>query len=236
MIFSREGTRALRFSFAIALTGVAVAVFLVAGSYYYWQVEKKGDQQSQRMLRDLRGRLDTIRRERDDLRNSADVYKTLSARGVFMPEQRLDLVEAFAELRNRHRLIGLEYEVSPQRALHMASGITFPGVDVMGSRIKLKVQTYHDGDLIAFLDEFPRMQRGFFPIDRCVIKRTAESAQRFENAGSTRSAQPAGAGDPAEAAPIAAGLEAECFLDWVTLVDKRNPAPVIAVGSQKNPS
>src|SRR5258706_3523185 len=105
MIFSREGTRALRFSFAIALTGVAVAVFLVAGSYYYWQVEKKGDQQSQRILRDFRGRLDTIRPEREDLRNSADVYKTLSARAGFIPQQRLDLVETFSELTHRHHVI-----------------------------------------------------------------------------------------------------------------------------------
>ena len=212
MIFSREGFKALRAVFVLALASVGVAAFLIAGSYYYLQAEIKGDKQSQNVLQDLRRRLDTLRREREDLRNSADVYKALAARGVFTPEQRLDLVEAFAELKNRHRLVSVEYEVLPQRALRMASGITFPGVDVMGSRIKLKVRAYHDGDLVAFLDEFPRMQRGFFPIDRCAIKRVTDSA-----AG-------------------AAGLEAECYLDWVTLVDKHNPAPVVAGGGQLKPS
>lgn len=223
MIFSREGFKNLRFSAGIALIGVAVAAFLVASSYYYWQTEKKNDQQSQRMLRDLRGRLDTIRREREDLRNSADVFKTLASRGVFMPEQRLDLVEAFDELKRRHRLLSLEYELSPQRPLRMSNGITFSGVDVMGSRIKFKVRAFHDGDLIAFLDEFPRMKRGFFPLDHCLIKRANDSAQ----------AAAAGAGDKGQ---LASGLEAECTLDWVTLVDKRHPVPVIAGSGQQRPS
>ena len=229
MIFSREGAKALRFPFGIALLGVAVAGFLTAGSYYYWQAEKRNDQQSQQALRELRGRLDTIRREREDMRNSQDVYKTLAARGVFLPEQRLDLVEAFAELKNRHRLLSLEYEVSPQRALRMASGINFPGIEVMGSRIKLKVHVYHDGDLIAFLDEFPRMQRGFFPMDNCSIKRAAEI-------GAARVVVVAGTSNSLDNASVSAGLEANCYLDWVTLVDKRHPAPVIAGAGQQKPS
>ncbi len=223
MIFSREGVRSLRFAAGIALLGVGIAGAFVAGSYIYWQAEKKNDQQSQRLLRDLRGRLDTIRRERDDLRNSADVFKSLTARGAFMPEQRLDLVEAFEELKRRHRLLSLEYEVSPQRPLRMGNGIAFSGVDVLGSRIKFKVRAYHDGDLVSFLDEFPRMQRGFFPIDHCLIKRAADSAQ----------AVVAGAG---EKAPLPAGVEAECVLDWVTLVDRRHPAPAIAGAGQQRPS
>ena len=236
MIFSREGFKALRAVFGLALASVGVAAFLIVGSYYYRQAETKSDQQSQRALQDMRKRLDTLRREREDLRNSADVYKTLAARGVFMPEQRLDLVEAFAELKNRHKLLSLEYEVSPQRPLRMASGIAFPGVEVMGSRIKLKVRAYHDGDLIAFLDEFPRMQRGFFPMDRCVIKRAADSAGQPGSIGPARGAQTAGVGALQDNAPPPAGLEAECLLDWVTLVDKRNPAPAVAGVGQQKPS
>lgn len=212
MIFSREGFKALRAVAVLAVASVGVAAFLIAGSYFYRQAELKSDKQSKSVLQDLRARLDNLRREREDLRNSADVYKTLAARGVFMPEQRLDLVEAFAALKNRHKLVSLEYEVSPQRALRMASGISFPGVEVMGSRVKFKLSALHDGDVVAFLDEFPRMQRGFFPLDRCTIKRAVEGAA------------------------VAAALEAECYLDWVTLVDKRNTAPVIASGNPQKPS
>ncbi len=228
MIFSREGFRALRAVAGLALASIAVAAFLIAASYYYQQAETRNDKQSQGLSLDLRRRLDTLRREREDLRNSEGVYKTLMARGVFMPEQRLDLVEAFAEVRSRHKLDSLEYEVSPQRALRMASGVAFPGIEVMGSRIKLKVRAYHDGDLLAFLDEFPRMQRGFFPMDRCAIKRAPSGTSSGEIIGTA-------GGENGVAAAIKPGLEAECFLDWVTLVDRRNPVPAAVGFNQRKP-
>ena len=99
MIFSRAGFNALRFAYIVLLAGVAVGAFLVVGSYLYWQSEKKNDQQSQRALQDLRGRLSTATRDRDDLRGSEDTYKTLASRGLFLAEERLDLIEALAALK-----------------------------------------------------------------------------------------------------------------------------------------
>jgi hypothetical protein len=236
MIFSREGFRAWRAVFLLALASVGVATFLIVGSYFYRQAETRNDQQSQRLMQDLRRRLETLRREREDLRNSENVYRALAARGVFLPEQRLDLVEALAELRNRHKLLSLNYEISQQRPLQMASGVSFTGVDVMGSRIKLKVRAYHDGDLLAFLNEFPRMQRGFFPIDRCVIKRSAEAIAQPGSGAVNPSAGAGNGAEPGSTATASAGLEAECLLDWVTLVDKKNLAPALQANLPKAPS
>lgn len=86
MIFSRAGFNALKFAYLVLLSGLGVSAFIVVGSYLYWQTEKKSDQQSQRALQDLRGRLNTAVRDREDLRGSEDTYKTLTARGVFIPE------------------------------------------------------------------------------------------------------------------------------------------------------
>ena len=41
MIFTREAFKELRFAYGMALAGIAVAGFLVAGSYWYWQVRRK---------------------------------------------------------------------------------------------------------------------------------------------------------------------------------------------------
>ena len=106
MIFTREGFKELRFAYGITLAGIAVAGFLVAGSYWYWQAEKKNDFQSQRALQDLRTRLDKVKRERDDLRNSDATYKMLTARGTFIAEKRLDLVE------EKHFLPSMCWEVA----------------------------------------------------------------------------------------------------------------------------
>lgn len=251
-IFTKEGFKALRWVYGVTLAGVGVAAFLVAGSYIYWQSEKDYNGRSAQTLRDLRGRLEEAKRERDALRDSEQTYKALNARGVFLPEDRLELIEAFGTLKQRHNLIGLDYEVAPQRVLKLSGGFVLPAVDAMGSRIKLKVRAYHDGELTAFLDDFPRMQRGFFPIDRCVIHRGNDAEGASAQAQSSAQTQPQAllpaaakvvallAGQPAarsdapakpvEKPPTAALIEAECSLEWITLLDKRAPGQGAATG------
>ena len=223
--------KALRFASIVALAGLGVAVFLVSGSYLYWQSEKKSDAVSQRNLQELRNRLETVKRERDDLRGSEETYKSLIARGAFAPERRLDFVEAMTELKKRHGLIGLEYAIAPQRPIKLATGVAYGAVGIMGSRINMKIQAYHDGELLAFLDEFPRIQRGFFPIDRCAVTRIAGVEQRTL-AMAVGSAQPVSGARPLA---ITATIEADCTLEWITLVDKSKPTIVQAATEVRKP-
>ena len=229
MIFSRAGFSALKFAYTVLLAGIGVGAFLVVGSYLYWQTEKTNQQQSQRSLQELRGRLDVAKRDRDDLRGSEDTYKTLSARGMFLAEQRFDLIEALATLKNRHQLVSLGYEVAPQRPLRLSAGAAYSGVNLVASRVKLKIRALHDADLVAFLDEFPRLQRGFFPLDRCAIKRgtgpnTGVTASSLPSDDSSNATPLTGSGTtPLRSTPVSsatAALEAECSLEWITLQTK----------------
>lgn len=233
MIFSRAGFNALKFAYTVLLAGAGVGAFLVVGSYLYWQSEKKNDQQSQRSLQDLRGRLNTATRDRDDLRGSEGTYNTLASRGIFMAEERLDLIEAMAALKNRHQLISLTYEVAPQRPLRLSNGAAYSGVNLMASRVKMRIRALHDADLFDFLDEFPRLQRGFFPLDLCTIRRglatqtVAAAALPAEDdddkTPSTRSVAAASTRSVATSS-VAAPLEAECSLEWITLQTKGKSA------------
>jgi hypothetical protein len=217
----------------VALAGLGVAIFLVSGSYLFWQSETKSEVVSQRNLQELKNRLETLKRERADLQGSEETYKSLIERGAFAPERRLDLIETLAELKKRHKLLGLEYDVAPQRPLKFATGVSYPAVGIMASRVHVKVQAYHDGDLVAFLDEFPRIQRGFFPIDKCSIKRVAGAEQRVPVAAVAGLAVP-----PAAAAlpmTVSATIEADCTLEWITLVDKSKPANMQATAESRKP-
>ena len=235
MIFTRAGFKALKFAYLVLFAGLAVGVFIVVGSYLYWQTEKKNDQQSQRALQDLRGRLNTAMQDREDLRGSEDTYNSLAARGMFLNEERFDLIEALAALKNRHQLAALSYEVAPQRPLRLASGTAYSGVSLSASRVRLKIRALHDADLVAFLDEFPRLQRGFFPLDRCAIKRNVPAQAALSlpilppDEESTIATTPTTAPgtarttSPALAYNAIAALEAECSLDWITLQTKGSP-------------
>lgn len=234
MILTRAGFKSLKFAYAVLIAGLSVAGFIVGGSYMYWQTQKKSDQQGQRALTDLRGRLATAQRDREDLHGSADNYKALVKRGVFIAEERFDLIEALAALKVRHQLITLTYDIAPQRPLRLSTATAYTGVDIVATRIKLKIQALHDADLVSFLDEFPRLQRGFFPLERCVIKRNADAPSPAAAPGAPAGdaatlTSPVGVAAAAARSILPAKLEAECSVEWVTL--RAKSAPVGPAGS-----
>jgi len=198
-VFSAEGLRTLRTAWILLFVSIAAGAGIVWGAHWYYEKEKRDSASSERRLREARTRLDTVRRERDSLRQSAEVFSTLMDRGLLQNERRLDLVELVNALRARYQLAGLDYEIAPQRPLALAGGRVFPSVDVLASRVKLKARALHEGDIVGFIDALSRTPQGFFPVDRCVLRRIEVAA--------ADSLQPR--------------VEADCTLEWVTLREKR---------------
>lgn len=236
MIFTRVGFSALKFAYGVLIAGIAVGTFIVLGSYFYWQSEMKDDRKSQRDLQDLQGRVSTAKLDREDVRGAADAYQGLLARGVFLSEERFDLIDALAVLKLRHQLITLNYDIAPQRPLRLSTGTVYSGVNLFASRVKLKITALHDADLLSFLDEFPRLQRGFFPLDHCVFKR-ASAVQAVAAAPPANAAdddEPAPRLPAARAVPLPPPLEAECSLEWVSLQAKGEMSPPLPVSRNTN--
>ena len=196
-VFSAEGWKALRGSWAMLLGAAVLGSAVVYGSYWYGVKEKRDSASSERMLREAHSRLDNARRERDSLNESADVFRTLVERGLLQREQRLDLVELVNTLRSRHELYTLEYDIAPQRPLALAGGRTFSSIDVLASRVTIKARALHEGDLLGFIADLTQSRQGFYPVDRCTLRRLE--------------------GDPRGLAPH---VEASCTLEWITLKDK----------------
>jgi hypothetical protein len=198
-VFSKEGSRLLRVAWATLAIAIAAACALAWGGYWYQQKEKRDGVVSKRQLGDAQARLANAKRERDDLRTSSEVFQDLVARGILKEESRLDLLDRLHALKVRHRLLGLDYEVAPQRPLPLAGGRVFNAVDVLGSRVKIKALALHEGDALAFLQDLSMPPKGFNPVSRCTLRRLQ----------ATR--------DDATAPRV----EAECILEWISLKDKR---------------
>jgi hypothetical protein len=196
-VFTAEGWKALRASWAILAASLAAGAALVYGTHWYGLKEKRDSLEAGHRLQEARARLDNARRERDNLEASAGMFRTLVERGLLEREHRLDLVEKVNALRERHRLYTLDYEIAPQRPLPLAGGRVYPSVDVLASRVQLHAKALHEGDVLAFIDELSRSRQGFYPVDRCTLRRIA--------------------GPPGT---LAAHVEADCTLEWITLRDK----------------
>lgn len=197
-VFSPEGWRALAGSWVILCISIVAGAGIVLGSEWYRDRERRETAAAAQRLAQARTRLDSARRERDSLEESADVFRTLVERGLLQNERRLDLVEMVNDLRARHRLFSLDYEVLPQRTLALAGGKSYASVDVLASRVRLKARALHEGDLLGFIDGIADSRLGFYTVDRCKLKRIE-------------------AVNPDALTPR---VEAECSLEWITLREK----------------
>ncbi|HXF77822.1 MAG TPA: hypothetical protein VN598_03100 [Usitatibacter sp.] len=201
-VFSAAGFREMRLAWAALALAILAAIGIVAGSHWYGEKEKRDSADYSRRLREARARVESARRERDNLQQSADVFRTLVDRGMLQTESRLDVVELLNTLRVRYQLI-LDYEIAPQRTLALPGGRVFQSVDVLASRVKLKARALHEGDMLGFLDALEGSSRGFYPVDKCTMRRV----------------------DVADADSLQPRVEAECTLEWITLKDKHANRP-----------
>jgi hypothetical protein len=201
-VFSVNGFRELRFAWALLAVSIAAAAGIVAGSHWYAEKEKRDSADSARRLREASVRAESARRERDNLQQSAEVFRTLVDRGILQNESRLDVVELVNTLRVRYQLL-LDYEIAPQRPLAMPGGRVFPSVDVLASRVKIKARALHEADMLGFIDALETTSRGFYPVDHCTMRRIDVP-------------------DPESLQPR---VEADCTLEWITLKDKHANRP-----------
>jgi hypothetical protein len=199
-IFTREGMKRLRTAWILLGACVAAAVVLIGGTHVYLQKEERDAQGGSRRLLEARARVDNIRRERDNLEESATIYRSLIARGLMQPERRLDLVELVNRLRAEYRIFSVDYEMAPQRALPLAGNASYASVDILASRVSLRVRALHEGDVLGFIRAIGETRQGFHPVDRCLFKRI----------------------DGAASGILQPRVEAECSLEWITLKEKRS--------------
>jgi hypothetical protein len=197
-VFDRTGLLALRASWAVLLAAVVAAATLAGGTHWLLERQKRLSAELAKTTAQGRMRVETARRERESLEQSVDVFRTLVERGLLESERRLDLVELVNGLRTRHHLFGLDYEIGAQRTLPLSGGLAFTAVDVLASRVKLKARALHEGDLLDFIQALSQSRQGFYPVDRCLIRRLETK--------SPDALQPR--------------VEGDCTLEWITLKEK----------------
>ena len=198
-ILSKSGLVSLRGPLVTFGALVAAGVAIAASSYFYLEFEKRDDRISEKRLAQAKSRLETARKEQEDMRTSAETFRILLDRGVLNEERRIDLIEMVDRLKAQYHIATLDYEVAPQRPVQLPGSRTFKAIEVLASRVKFRVQALHDGDLLGFIDELARDPRSFFNLERCLIARVESGAQ----------------------GPLQPRVEAECSLEWITVRDKR---------------
>ncbi len=139
-------------------------------------------------------KLKQVRDEENEIKFKSALFTQLQTRGAIGEEQRLDWVELLKEIRDKRRLIDLQYELSPQRSLDANPG---SGLAFYASSMKLHLKLLHEEDLTRLLDDLRKQAKALIQVKRCDVSRLPRSGPERDDS-------------PAQ-------LQAECQIDWVTL-------------------
>lgn len=176
-----------------------VSMFAAAGSVLYLSHHTRDSAQLARQVArtqydEADGKLKRVRDEENEIKQKSILFNQLQARGMIGDEQRLDWVELLKEIRDKRRLLDLQYEIAPQRLLdgNVAGDFSFAS-----STMKLQVKLLHEEDLLRLLGDLRSQAKALILIKACTIERWPTNAG--ERAGGREN------------------LLAHCEIDWLTL-------------------
>ena len=147
------------------------------------------------------GKLRRVSSEQSEIKQKSERFNALQARGVIGEEQRLEWVELIKDIRDQRRLLDLQYEFAPQRALNESSDAKSDAkpegnFSFFASTMKVQIKLLHEEDLTRFLADLREQARALIQVKSCNVSRLPLTAS-----DSSLSAQ----------------LLADCQIDWVTL-------------------
>lgn len=194
---SALGLRNLGGGIAWLLLASLLAAGLVFGVIHYVGQAEQALRQAQAEQAESRVRLARVQDDEQEIRAKIDRYREIIERGRSQPERRLDWVETLLQIKEKRRLLGLDYEIAPQRPLDEKK-IVSGGYSFLVSAMKLEMPLLHENDLLGLLADLSEQVPALVSVRHCSIERLSGTPQPQN----------------------AALLKARCEIDWITLQEK----------------
>lgn len=148
-----------------------------------------------------RNAVQQLQNDEQDIRLKIAAYQALAVRGLIGAERRLDWVELMRNSQRERKLLGLEYEIQPRQPWTGATSAG-TGYRFMSSAVRVQIPLLHEEDLLRFLDDIHAGAAAFTRLRSCSLQRIPASAA---------------------ASKLAPQLNAECQMDWITLMPENMP-------------
>jgi len=191
----KQALTALRWPLIVLMLACLAGTAMVVASMYVQTHKDEQYQQVQNRLRAAQLALNNARREESNLEAYHSRYESLAVKGVFGQEQRLNWVEHMNDLAARGLFQSLNYEIATQHHVTVAPPTQAESVDMLSSRIQLKMGFVHEGDMVRALEDLHHANEGFYRIDTCAVVRK----------------------DAVPGPKVGENLTADCRLQWITM-------------------
>jgi hypothetical protein len=196
MKIARDDLKRLRLPIAVAVVLVAAGAACLAFSDYALEKATRAHEAARLQRAEAQKRVSQRAEEERQINQDLVYYRKMVERGMVGTEDRLDLIDLIARIKNTNKLFDIRYNIEPQKPLDYA-GISPAGpLDFVASRVKLNMLLLHEGDLLRFLDDLEAAGRSYV-VRRCAIERVDRAA--------------------ASSQAVVPRLESECQVDLIAL-------------------
>lgn len=200
MKIAREDLVKLRVPLAFAALFIGLGVACLGAAEHLLDQARRGRDGAKNGRAEAQKRVERAAEEEREIKSDLARYQKMVARGMIAGENRLDMIDAIAKIKNERRLFEIRYSIEAQKRLDYP-GISQAGnLDFANSRMKLEMLLLHEGDLINFLSDLTSIGGSYVSVQRC-------ATTRVERGGTATSVQPR--------------LRSECQIDLIVLRDTR---------------
>ena len=206
LFYSRQDWALLRTPATLLAVALLCGAFFTAGSFSF-RNSRHSALQAARTDREMRATdLRQVEDEKQTIEHHINQFRKIETDGLMGEENRLALIEAINQTRERYKLYPVQIEIEPQRPAlgdrleqgnESVPANSSTGISLMASRIKITLPLLHEADLFHFLEELHK-HKGLFVVDACLIQRTTNPLS-FDKSG------------------LDANLTASCQILWLTL-------------------
>lgn len=195
----RFRTVVLELRWPLIALGAALLVggALVVATLYVEHSKAQTHKQAQSRLRAARLQVENLRRDEENFTTYRNTYQMLAEKGLFAPAQRLAWIDYMNRLTARGEVQSASYEIGVERPLTINLPET-KNIDVLASRIQLKMGFFHEGDMVRALEDLRHSDTGFYRIDNCAVRRA----------------------DNIAVSKVGENLAADCILQWIVFRNK----------------
>ena len=178
---------------ALILVGV-----LVSFADQYRLKNELALQTQQNSLNQARQKYQSSGLEKETIIQYLPVYNELLASGFIGEEHRIEWIEALRQIHAQYKLFSIDYSIGLQENYKPSFLPNLGNFTLHRSIMSLKLDMLHEGDLLALLDGLHEQTTPYIVRD-CEIKRPINAVVNTKT--------------------IAANMQANCEIDWLTLRD-----------------
>jgi hypothetical protein len=202
--------KSLRWSLTLLLAAALLTAAAVTAALQFGRQTELAEKRARALQGETRAKLARVHEDEREIRAKIVRYQELVGTGRIAPERRLEWVETLRQIKESRKLLGLDYEIAPQRPLD-EKAVDAGGYAFLASPMKLEMPLLHENDLLGLIADLKAQVPAIVSPRHCLIERATAGGRQ----------------------PLAATLKAQCEIDWISLQETVVPEKSPPAGGKK---